>query len=60
MKGNYLIKTTCKNINKRKFRILDDPVLVTPDEIFDNFIGVNEDLTMEVDLYIELSERATV
>ena len=59
MKGNYLIKTRCKK-HKRKFRILDDPVLVTPDEIFDNFIGVNEDLTMEVDLHIELSERATV
>ena len=45
LKGNYLVKTTCKNVNKRKFRILDDPVLVTPDEIFDYFIDVKEDLT---------------
>ena len=27
-------------MNKRKFRILDDPVLVTPDEIFDYFNDV--------------------
>ena len=59
-KRNYLVKTRCKNINKRKFRILDDPVLVTPDEIFDYFIDVEEDLTMEADLYTELSKCATV
>ena len=40
--------------------MLDDPVLVTSDEIFDYFIDVKDNLTMEVDLYIELSERATV
>ena len=57
LKGNYLVKTRCKNINKR---IFDDPVLVTPDEIFDYFIDVKEDLTTEADLYIELSERAKV
>ena len=60
LKGNYLVKTSCKNISKRKLKILDDPVLVTPVEIFDYFIDVKEDLTMEADLYIELSERATV
>ena len=60
LKGNYLVKTRCKNISKRKFKIFDDPVLVTPVEIFDYFIDVKEDLTMEADLYIELSERATV
>ena len=60
LKGNYLVKTRCKNINKRKFRILRDPILVTPDEIFDYFVDVKEDLTMKTNLYIELSERATV
>ena len=60
LKGNYLVKTRCKNVNKRKFRILDDPVLVTPNEIFNYFIDIKEDLTVEADLYIKLSERATV
>ena len=60
LKGNYLIKARCKNINKRKFRIVDNTVLVTPDEIFDYFIDVKEDLTMEANLYIELSERVRV
>ena len=60
LKGNYLIKTRCKNINKIKFRIVDNTVLVTPDEIFDYFIDVKEDLTMEANIYIELSERVTV
>ena len=26
LKGNYVVKPRCKNISKRKFRILDDPV----------------------------------
>ena len=60
LKGNYLVTTRCKNINKRKFRILDDPVLVTPDKIFNYIIDVKEDLAMEADLYIEISERATL
>ena len=60
LKGNYLVKTKCKNINKRKFRILDHPVLVTPDQTFDYFIDVKDDLALEADLYTELSERATV
>ena len=60
LKVNYVVKTRCKNINFRKFRILDDPVLVTPDEIFDYFIDVKENLTMEADLHIELPEHATV
>ena len=34
LKGNYLVKTRCKNINRRKFRILDDPVLVTNFQLF--------------------------
>ena len=34
--------------------------LVTPDEIFDYFIDVKEDLAKKADLYIVLSERATV
>ena len=60
LKVNYLIKTRSKNINKRKFRKLDDSILVTPDEIFDYFIDVKQDLTLEPDLYIELSERTIV
>ena len=43
LKGNYLVKTRCKNINKRKFRIFDYQVLVKPDEIFNYFIDVKED-----------------
>ena len=35
LKGSYLIKTMCKNINEKEVRILDNPVLVIPDEIFD-------------------------
>ena len=56
---NYLVNTRYKNINKRTFGILGDPVLVRPNEIFDYFIDVKDDLTMEANLYIELPERAT-
>ena len=57
---SHLIETRCKNMNKRKIRILDDPVLVTPNEIFGYFVDVKDDLTMEAGVYIELSEHATV
>ena len=58
---NHQVSNFChKIINNKKFRILDDPVLVTPDEIFNYFVDVKEDLTMEANLYIELFERATV
>ena len=60
LKGKYSVKTRCKK-KKKKIRILDDnPVLVTPDEIFDYFIDIKENLTIEADIHIELSERATV
>ena len=49
---NYLVNTRYKNINKRTFRILGDPVLVRPNEIFDYFIDAKDDLTMEANLYI--------
>ena len=54
LKGNYPVKTRSKNLNERKYRILYDPVMVTPDEIFDYFIDVKDDLTMEADLHIDL------
>ena len=57
-KRKDLNKTRWNNVNKRKFRILDDPVLVTPDEICDYFIDVKKDLILEADLYIELYEYA--
>ena len=61
LKGKYIVKTRCKKYTKKKFRILDDnPVLVTPDEIFDYFIDIKENLTIEADIHFELSERATV
>ena len=60
LKWSCLVKTRCKNINKRKFRILGNPVLVTSDEIFDYFIDVKEDLIIEADLYTKLSEHAIV
>ena len=43
LKGNYLVKTRSKNLNKGKFSIVDDTVLVTPDGIFHYFIDVKED-----------------
>ena len=52
LKGNYLLKTRCKNINKKKMRILDDAVLATPDEIFDYFIDIKKDLTVEADFIV--------
>ena len=33
-------------------RILDDAVLATPDEIFDYFVDIKKDLTVEADFIV--------
>ena len=60
IKGLYLQKTRSKLINKRKFTILHFVVYVTPDEIFDHFLEIDEDLCMDADVYTELVERASL
>ena len=58
LKGKYLVKTRSKNIKKKQFKILEDPVLISPDELFEHFLDISDDLTMDNSTYNELVGRA--
>ena len=55
LKGQYLVKAHSKSINKRQFKILENPVLMTAYEIFEH-----DDLMMDTYTYLELVERALI
>ena len=56
--GKYPQKTRSKKINKKQFKIVEKDVYVTPDEIFEAFVGIADDLTMNDDEYLQLIERS--
>ena len=57
LKGHYLVKTRSKMVNKKQFKLVESPVLIQPDESFEHFIDINDDLSMENDAYLQLVER---
>ena len=44
-------------VNKKQFKLVESPVLIQPDESFEHFIDINDDLSMENDAYLQLVER---
>ena len=56
LKGFYLQNSRSKNINIKKFSILNY-VYLNPDEIFESFVEISNDLTMNRDAYLKLLER---
>ena len=59
LKGFYLQKSRSKNTNI-KFSILNYDLYLTPDEIFEPFVEISDDLTMNSDAYLKLLERMYV
>ena len=55
--GKYLQKIRLKKPNKKQFKIVEKNVYVTPDKIFEAFVGIADDLTMNDDEYLQLIER---
>ena len=58
--GKYLqrLDKKKKKTNKKQFKILEKDVYVTPDEIFEAFVRIADDLTMNDDEYLQLIERS--
>ena len=52
------MKTRSENIKKKQFKFLEDPVLISPDELFGHFLDISDDLTMDNSTYNELVGRA--
>ena len=44
--SSYQQKVISKKTNKKRFKILEKGKYVTPDEIFEAFVGTDDDLTM--------------
>ena len=59
LKGNYLVKTRSKSSKKKQFKVLDNPVLMQPDEVFEFFLDIDAQHTMDISSYGELVERVT-
>ena len=47
-----------KTISNEQFKIIEKDVIISPEEIFETFIDVQEDLTIAVDYYLALVGRA--
>ena len=57
-RGNYIQLIKSKKISNKQFKIIEKDVIISPEEVFETFIDVQEDLTMVVDYYLALEKRA--
>ena len=51
LRGNYLKVVRSKIMLWKKFEILNSQVLIAPDEVFETFVEVADDLTMSCRSY---------
>ena len=56
--NTYLQNVRSKKKNKKQFTILEKGKYVTTDQIFEAFVGIADDLTMNDDEYLQLIERS--
>ena len=54
LKGFYLVKARSKSTRMKQFRQLTQPVYITPDEVFEFSLEIDNQLRMNVSLYGEL------
>ena len=52
LRGNNLKVVRSKNMLLKKFKILNYEVLIPPDEVFETFVEVADDLTMRCRSYL--------
>ena len=56
--GNSLQLVRSKKASNKKFKIIEKDVIISPEEVFETFIDVQEDLSMAVDYYTALVGQA--
>ena len=57
-RGNYLKLTRSRNPNFKQFQIIQREVLLSPDEVIDTYVDINDDLEMNVNIYNGLTTKA--
>ena len=56
--NTYLQKVRSKKTNKKQFKIVEKGKYVKPDQIFEAFAGIADDLTINDDEYLQLIEHS--
>ena len=56
--SSCLRKVRSKKTNKKQFKILEKGKYIMPDQIFEAFVRIGDDLTMNNDKYLQLIERS--
>ena len=56
--SRYLQKVRSNKTNKKQFSIIEKGKYVMPNQIFEAFVGIADDLTMRDDEYLQLIERS--
>lgn len=56
--GNYFKLVRSRNINYKKFDILQEEVLISPDEINDTYVEINENMMLDATMYNALIWKA--
>ena len=50
-RGNYFKLVRSRNCNMKQFKVIVRDVLLPPDEINDIYVGINNDLQINVNIY---------
>ena len=58
-KGRYLKQTRSRKLNFKQFEVLHTDIIISPDEIFDTYVDINDDsMQINVNLYNSLMRKA--
>ena len=57
-KGQYLKLTRSRNLNFKQFQLLPTYIIISPEEIYDTYIDINDDIQLNVNVYNALRSKA--
>ena len=58
--GKYLQQVRSRKSNRKQFQSINRDVFVIPDEVFEAFIGSDDELAMDNNEYLHLIEQSRV
>ena len=58
LKGYYLKQCRSKQVSKKKFQILSTPIVFAPDEVFDTYVDITDDLYLDLQSFKFLIQKA--
>ena len=59
MRGSYLKPERSRNISLKLFRLVPRDVLCDPDEVFEDFIDIDSNLSIWKDAYLALAAQSS-